>query len=88
MRKLFVVAALAGATVASTMIASTDEAQAQRRWGRAVGFGIAAGVLTGLAIANSGPVYVEGGATCRLVPQYDQWGNYVGRVQVCNTTPY
>jgi hypothetical protein len=87
MRKLLVVSALASATVASTMIASTDEAQAQRRWGRALGFGIAAGVLTGVAIANSGPVYVEG-ATCRYVAQYDQWGNYVGRVQVCNTNPY
>jgi hypothetical protein len=87
MSKLFAVVALAGATFASTMIATTDEAQAQRRWGPAVGIGIAAGVLAGAAIANSGPAYASP-VRCGWVDQYDRWGNYMGRVRVCDTVPY
>jgi hypothetical protein len=81
MSKFFAVAALAGATVASTMIATTDQANAQRRWGPAIGLGIAAGIVTGAVIANS---YAQ----CGWVNQFDRWGNYIGRVRVCNTVPY
>jgi hypothetical protein len=77
MKKFLTVAALAGATVASTMIASTDQANAQfRRWAPLVGVGAAA-VIAGTVIANSAPV------RCGWVRQYDRWGNYMGRVQVC-----
>jgi hypothetical protein len=91
MRKMLVVASLVTATVATGMIATTDEAQAQRRWGRAIGFSIGAAMVTGAIIANSGPVYVES-PTCRWVKvdRYDDDGNRVGvrRVQICDTTPY
>ena len=86
MSKLFAVVALAGATFASTMIATTDEAQAQRRWGPAIGLGIGAAVVTGAIIANSGPVYVA--PACGWVDQYDRYGNYMGRVRVCNNVAY
>ena len=80
MSKFFAVIALAGATVASTMIATTDQAQAQRRWGPAISLGIAAGVVTGAIIANSGPHYRR----CGWVQTFDQVGNYMGRQYVCN----
>jgi hypothetical protein len=85
-RKILAIAALAGITIASSLIASTDEASAQRRWVRAFGPGVAAGVIAGATIASSGPVTVE--AKCGWVDQYDRNGNYLGRVRVCDTSPY
>ena len=51
------------ATVAAALLAAPTDANAQRRWGPAVGLGIlggvAAGAIIGGAIANSyGPAYV------------------------------
>jgi hypothetical protein len=81
MSKFFAVVALAGATIASTMIATTDQANAQfRRWGPAIGLGVA-GFVAGAAIASS-TVYA-GPVRCGWVAQYDRWGNYMGRVKVC-----
>jgi hypothetical protein len=53
----------AAATVAAALLAAPTDANAQRRWGPAVGLGIlggvAAGAIVGGAIANSwGPAYV------------------------------
>jgi hypothetical protein len=53
----------AAATVAAALLAAPSDANAQRRWGPAVGLGIlggvAAGAIVGGAIANSwGPAYV------------------------------
>jgi len=53
----------AAATVAAALLAAPTDANAQRRWGPAVGLGIlggvAAGAIVGSAIANSyGPAYV------------------------------
>jgi hypothetical protein len=53
----------AAATVAAALLAAPSDANAQRRWGPAVGLGIlggvAAGAIVGSAIANSwGPAYV------------------------------
>ncbi len=74
MRKMLVIAALAVATVSSTMIATTDQANAQfRRWGPAV-FGAA--VVTGAIIASQ--------RECGWVRQFDRRGNYMGRVWACN----
>ncbi|MCC6889297.1 MAG: hypothetical protein IT536_12250 [Hyphomicrobiales bacterium] len=82
MRKMLAVAALAGLTIATSLIATTGQADAQfRRWGPALGIGIAAGVVTGAIIANSGPVYVDG--RCGWLRQYDRFGNYLGRTWVC-----
>ncbi len=84
MRKTLAIAALAGITIFSSLIASTGQADAQfRRWGPALGLGIAATVVTGAVIANSGPYVVEG-PRCLRVRQYDSWGNYMGRTTVCN----
>jgi hypothetical protein len=83
MRKTLAVAALAAITIASSMIATTGTADAQfRRWGPAIGLGIAAGVVAGAVIANSGPVYVE--RRCGWLRQYDRFGNYMGRTWACN----
>jgi len=53
----------AAATIAVALMAAPTDANAQRRWGPAVGLGIlggvAAGAIVGSAIANSyGPAYV------------------------------
>ena len=81
MRKTLVVAALAGMTIVSSMIATTGQADAQfRRWGPAIGLGIATGIVAGAVIANSGPGYER----CGWLRQYDRYGNYMGRAWVCN----
>ena len=81
MRKMLAVAALAVVTITSSMIATTGQADAHfRRWGPAIGLGIAAGVVAGAVIANSGPAYER----CGWVRQYDRFGNYMGRTWVCN----
>jgi hypothetical protein len=82
--KILAIAALAAITVASSLLATTDEANAQRRWNRAF-VGIGAGVIAGATIATNVPVYVEG--KCTWVDQYDRQGNFLGRVRVCDTTP-
>jgi len=53
----------AAAAIAAALLAAPTDANAQRRWGPAVGLGIlggvAAGAIVGSAIANSyGPAYV------------------------------
>ena len=83
MHKTLAIAALAAATVAAGLLATTDDANAQRGWHRAF-VGIGAGVIAGATIASV-PVYVEG--KCTWIDQYDRQGNYLGRVRVCDTTP-
>ena len=79
MRKTLAVAALAGLTIVSSMIATTGQADAQfRRWGPAVGI-LGAGLVAGAIIANSGPY-----ERCGWLRRYDRWGNYMGRTWVCN----
>lgn len=74
-------AALAALTLATTLTAFGNEAQARPRWGL-IGAGIAAGTLIGIAAANSGSVYVRD-VDCRFVERMDRWGNlYV--VKVCD----
>jgi hypothetical protein len=83
MKKFLTVAALAGATVASTMFVTTDQANAQfRRWGPAV---IGAGIVAGAIIASQPYAHP---VRCGWVARYDRWGNYLGRVRVCDTVPY
>jgi hypothetical protein len=80
MRKTLAIAALAGLTITSSLIATTGQADAQfRRWGPALGF-VAAGVVTGAIIANSGPHYER----CGWLHHRDRYGNYMGRTWVCN----
>jgi hypothetical protein len=66
----------AAATLAVALAAAPTDANAQRRWGPALGLGIlggvAAGVIVGSAVANSyGPAYV-------VQPGYVPYGAYAG----------
>jgi hypothetical protein len=80
--------ALAALTLAGGVAATTNQAEAQWR-GRGAGFGIAAGLIAGAAIASaaaaSQPAYVVDGGyrRCRFVKEYDGWGNYFRTVRVC-----
>jgi len=79
MRKMLAVAALAAVTITSSLIASTGQADAQfRRWGP---LAIGGAFIAGAVIANSGPYGYE---RCGWLRRYDRWGNYYGRVWVCN----
>ncbi len=90
MFKKFAIAALAAATLATSMLATTGQAEARRGWGPAIGFGIAAGALLGAAAVSNAyaPVYVEPAYRCRWVAQYNRFGNYIGKVKVCDAVPY
>jgi hypothetical protein len=78
MRKTLAIAALAIVTVTSSLIATTNQADAQfRRWGPAA---IAGGIIAGAVIANSAPY-----ERCGWVRQFDRWGNYMGRAWVCRS---
>ena len=82
MRKTLAIAALAIVTVTSSLIATTGQADAQfRRWGPAIGLGIAGGFVAGAVIANSGPY-----ERCGWLRHYDRCGNYIGRSWAC--VPY
>jgi hypothetical protein len=82
MRKTLAIAALAVLTVASSMIASTSQADAHfRRWGPALGIGLAGAFVAGAVIANSGPY-----ERCGWAYRYDRFGNPIGRSWVC--VPY
>lgn len=80
------IAAVALVALAATgMIASsTQHADAK---GLGLGLGVAAGVIgaaaVGSAIAADG-YYVDDYRRCGWVRQYDSFGNYVGRVRVCD----
>jgi hypothetical protein len=79
-RKTLAVAAVAGLTIVSSIIATTGQADAHWRWGPAVGLGIAGGIIAGAVIANSAPAYQR----CGWMPQYNRYGDYMGRTWVCN----
>jgi hypothetical protein len=61
-----------------TLATSTTEAHAwgKKGWGPGIGFGIAAGVIAGAALAATAP-------SCRYVERYDAWGNYRGTSKIC-----
>jgi hypothetical protein len=79
MRKTLAIAALAIVTVSSSLIATTNNADAQfRRWGPAAIIGGA--FVAGAVIANSGPY-----ERCGWVRQFNRRGEYMGRAWVCST---
>lgn len=75
--------ALVALTATGMVAGSTQHADAK---GLGLGLGIAAGVIgaaaVGSAIAADG--YYDGYRRCGWVRQYDAFGNYVGRVRVCD----
>jgi hypothetical protein len=83
----FIAAALAAATLAGSVLATTGTAQAGSR-GVGLGLGIAAGALVGAAVVNNayaGPTYVvREHRRCHWVRNYDGYGYYVGKTRVCN----
>jgi hypothetical protein len=89
--KTLAAAAIAAVTLA-TALTARSEAQARPRFGTALGIGIAAGALIGMAAASSayaGPAYVvePGYRECRYVERYDRWGN-IRMVKICDVVPY
>jgi hypothetical protein len=50
-------------------------AQAKPKFGPAIGAGIVAGTMLGIAAAT--------GPRCMLVDTFDRWGNYAGLRRVC-----
>jgi hypothetical protein len=76
--------ALVALTATGVIAGSTQHADAK---GLGLGLGIAAGVIgaaaVGSAIAADG-YYYDGYRRCGWVRQYDAFGNYLGRVRVCN----
>jgi len=88
-RSKILAATLAAATLGTTTLAVSGQAQARGwGWGPAVGVGIAAGALIGAAASTVyGPGYYyydPAYPRCHLIPQYDGFGNYIGAHRVCN----
>src|SRR5260363_310103 len=74
-----------GVQTCALPISSTPaEAHGFHHWGWGVGAGLVGAAVVGSAIAasNEGPYY-GGYRYCRWVPQYDVYGQYVGRVRTC-----
>jgi len=80
-------AALALAVLAVTGGVTFSPRQAEAK-GFGLGLGIAAGVvgaaMVGGAIAANDGYYADGYRRCGWVRQFDAYGNYLGRVRVCN----
>lgn len=76
--------ALVAVTATGMVAGSTQHADAK---GLGLGLGIAAGVIgaaaVGSAIAADG-YYYDDYRRCGWVRQYDAFGNYLGRIRVCN----
>ena len=89
MSRKTIAAALTALTLVTALAATGGEAQA-KSWGTGLGIGLAAGAVIG-ATATHGygyygaPAYVvEPAYSCRRIPRYDAWGNYVRTVRVCD----
>jgi len=84
MKTKIAAALLAALTLGATAVVPTSEAQA-KGWGwGGVGIGLAAGAIIGAAAASSAyePDYVYV-PRCRVIRQFDQFGNYVGATRTC-----
>ena len=75
--------ALAAITLATTFTAFGGQAQAHSHFGRGLGWGIAAGVLVGAAVASNSYYYSPGYRECRYVERVDRWGN-LRTIRVCD----
>ena len=79
-----IAAAVTALTLAAALTIPSSSAQARGGWG--IGAGIVGGLIVGAAVANAAaaPVYYDGYRRCHLVRQFDAYGNYMGRVRVCD----
>jgi hypothetical protein len=76
--------ALVALTATGMIAGSTQHADAK---GLGLGLGIAAGVIGAAAVGSAiaaDDYYYDGYRRCDWVRQYDAFGNYLGRVRVCN----
>jgi hypothetical protein len=78
--------ALTALAVTGSIASTTTQAEAK---GLGLGWGIGAGLvgaaIVGSAIAASNDGYYNDGyRRCGSVPQYDAYGNYMGRIRTCN----
>ena len=77
-------AALTALTLAATFAMPSNQAHAQRR--ALLGAGLVGAAIVGTAVAaSSQPVYVAGPRRCKIVDQFDRWGNYLGTTKICRT---
>ena len=67
------------ATVLTLTAAAAAPAQAKPKWGPALGVGIVAGTMLGVAAASS----AYAGPRCQIVDHFNAWGDYVGSRRVC-----
>lgn len=78
-------AALAFTALAATSAIATTTSQAEAKppvWG-VVGAGIVGAAIVGSAIAAHDGYYYNGYRRCVWAPQFDVFGNYMGRVRTC-----
>ncbi|MGE9008006.1 hypothetical protein ACO2JO_05460 [Leptospira interrogans] len=76
--------ALAALAVTGTIASTTTQAEA-KNLGWKIGAGLVGAAIVGSAIAASNDgYYYDGYRRCGFVPQYDVYGNYIGRVRTCN----
>ena len=79
MKTKIAAALVAALTLGAASVASTSQAEAHH-WGhRGWGWG-AAGLGLAIGAAAAATAYSD----CYWVRQFDRFGNYVGRVRVCN----
>jgi hypothetical protein len=76
MKTRIAAALVAALTLSATMVAGSSQAQA-RHWGWG-GFGL------GLALGSAAAATYVYNSPCHWVRQFDRFGNYVGRVRVCD----
>lgn len=81
MKTKIAAALVAALTIGTVAVSSTSQAQAHHWHGGGWGWGgVGLGLALGAAAASS-YVYAP---DCYLTPRYDRFGNYIGRVKVCN----
>jgi hypothetical protein len=78
---------LAALTAAGSIAATATPAEAHgfhHGWGWGVGAGLVGAAIVGSAIAADDGYYYGGYRHCRWAPQFDIYGNYIGRVRSCD----
>ncbi|WP_315774071.1 MULTISPECIES: hypothetical protein [unclassified Bradyrhizobium] len=77
--------AVTGSIAATSTPAAANGFHHHHHWGWGVGAGLVGAAVVGSAIAASNDSYSYGGGYryCRWVPQFNVYGQYVGRVRAC-----
>jgi len=78
--------ALAALAVTGGLASTTTQAQAGGGLSWGIGAGLVGAAVVGSAIAagNGGYYYYNGYRRCGWAPQFDVYGNYMGRIRTCN----